>query len=67
MVIYNSIGYITLVPRDFLLQCYVTVLKFYLSALPSHPPASLSEHSLSVSLLVLFPATSFPPLMLGPT
>jgi hypothetical protein len=43
------------------LQCYVTFMfqffKFYLSALPSLPPASLSEHSLSVSFLVLFPAT----------
>jgi hypothetical protein len=42
-------------------QCYVTFFmfqffKFYLSALPSPPPASLSEHSLSVSLLVLIPA-----------
>jgi hypothetical protein len=40
--------------------------KFYLSTMPSLPPASLSEHSLSVSLLVLLPATSFHPLMLGP-
>jgi hypothetical protein len=53
-------------------QCYVTFFmfhffKFYLSALPSLPPASLSEHSLSVSFLVLLPATSFPALMLGST
>jgi hypothetical protein len=52
-------------------QCYVTFFmfqffKFYLSALPSLPPASLSEHSLSVSLLALFPATSFPLLILCP-
>jgi hypothetical protein len=43
-------------------QCYVTFMfqlfKFYLPALPSLPPASLSEHSLSVSVLVLLPATS---------
>jgi hypothetical protein len=44
-------------------QCYVTFFmfqffRFYLSALLSLPPASLSEeHSLSVSLLVLLPAT----------
>jgi hypothetical protein len=35
--------------------CYVTFMfqffKFYLSALSSPPPASLSEHSLSVSFL----------------
>jgi hypothetical protein len=45
-------------------QCYVTFfmfhfLKFYLSALPSLPPASLSEHSLSVYLLGLHPATLY--------
>jgi hypothetical protein len=34
--------------------------KFSLSALPSLPPASLSEHSLSVSLLALLPATLLP-------
>jgi hypothetical protein len=34
--------------------------KFYLSAVPSLPPASLSEHRLSVSFLVLLPAISFP-------
>jgi hypothetical protein len=49
-------------------QCYVTLMlqlfKFYLSALPSLPLVSSSEHSLSVSFLVPFPATSFPPLML---
>jgi hypothetical protein len=44
-------------------QCYVIFFmlqffKFYLSALPCLPPASLSEHSLSVSLLVLLPATA---------
>jgi hypothetical protein len=41
-------------------QCYVTLFKFfkfYLSALLSLPPASLSEHSLSLSLLALLPAT----------
>jgi hypothetical protein len=42
-------------------QCYVTfmfqVFKFYLSALPSLRPASLTEHSLSVSLLALLLAT----------
>jgi hypothetical protein len=53
-------------------QCYVTFFmfqffKFYLSALPSLPPASLSKHSLSVSLLVLLPGTLFPLLMLGHT
>jgi hypothetical protein len=31
--------------------------KFYLSALPSLPPASLSEHNLSGFLLVLLTAT----------
>jgi hypothetical protein len=31
--------------------------RFYLSAMPSLPPATLSEHSLSVFLLVLLPAT----------
>jgi hypothetical protein len=44
-------------------QCYVTpfmfqFFKFYLTALPSPPPASLSEHSLSVSHLDLLPATA---------
>jgi hypothetical protein len=38
-------------------QCYVTFMfqffKFYLSPLPSLPPISLSEHSLSVSFLGL--------------
>jgi hypothetical protein len=43
-------------------QCCVTFFmfqffKFYLSALPSLPPASLPEHSLSVSFLALLPAT----------
>jgi hypothetical protein len=36
------------------------VFKFSLSALPSLPPALLSEHSLSVSLLALLPATHQP-------
>jgi hypothetical protein len=43
-------------------QCYVTFFmfqffKFFFSAMPSFPAASLPEHSLSVSLLVLFLAT----------
>jgi hypothetical protein len=43
-------------------QCYVTFFmfqffKFYLSALPSLCPESLSEHSQCVSLLVPLPAT----------
>jgi hypothetical protein len=43
-------------------QCYVAFFmfqffQFYLIALLSLPLASFSEHSLSVSLLALFPAT----------
>jgi hypothetical protein len=45
-------------------QCYVTSSCFsflsFISLLCYPSPASLSEHSLSVSLLVLLPATSFP-------
>jgi hypothetical protein len=37
-------------------SCFNT-FKFYLFALPCLPPGSLSEHSLSVSLVVLLPAT----------
>jgi hypothetical protein len=33
--------------------------KFYLSALPSLPPGSSSEHNLSVSFLALLPVTSW--------
>jgi hypothetical protein len=33
------------------------LFNFYVFALPSLPPASLSEHSLPVYLLVLLPAT----------
>jgi hypothetical protein len=51
-------------------QYYVTFMfqffKFYLFALPSLHPVS-SEHSLSVSLLDILLATSFPTLILIPT
>jgi hypothetical protein len=54
-------------------QCYVTFFtfqffKFYLSALPSPPPVSSSEHQ-PVCFFSGFPflATLFPPLMLGHT
>jgi hypothetical protein len=36
---------------------HVSILKFYLSALPSPPPVS-SEHNLFVSILALLPATT---------
>jgi hypothetical protein len=53
-------------------QCYVTFMfqffKFYLSALPSPPPASLSEHQPVCFFSGLpFLATLFPSLMLRST
>jgi hypothetical protein len=43
MVIFNSVGYFTLVLCDFPSQCYMTLstfrfLRFYLFAMPSLPP-----------------------------
>jgi hypothetical protein len=38
-------------------QCYVTFFMFQLFKFPSLPPASLSEHSLSVSFLSLLHVT----------
>jgi hypothetical protein len=52
-------------PRGYVTFFMFQFFKFYLSAMPSLPPASLSEHSLSVSFLVLLPAASFLPLRLG--
>jgi hypothetical protein len=68
MVICNSIGYFTLVlsallPLVLSDLLHIWILQVLSLLCHSYPPASLSEHSLSVSLLVLPTATSFPALM----
>jgi hypothetical protein len=46
-----------------LCDLHVSIIKFYLSALPSFPPVCSSERSLSVSFLALLSATKVTSIM----